>query len=62
MHAPPGRYIGSTAILSRFSGLLLDPAFAHVTSFSEALVLGPESGWPNWQGGFVAWDFEERLA
>ena len=42
MDASPGRYTGPTAILSRFPGRLRDSAFAHVTSFSEALVLGPE--------------------
>ena len=45
MDASLVRYTGPTAILPRFPGRLLDPAFAHVTSFSVALVLGPERGW-----------------
>ena len=45
------RYTGPAAILSRFLGHLLNSASAPVTSFSVALVLGPERGWSNWQGG-----------
>ena len=38
-------YSDPTAILSRFPSLLLDPTFAHVTTFIQNRVLGPETGW-----------------
>ena len=44
-----GANTGPTAILSRFSGLLIDPALAHGTGLVQALALGPESGWSIWQ-------------
>ena len=62
MDASPGRYTGPTAILSRFPGRLLDSAIVHVTSFSAALVFGPERGWSIGQGGFVALDVDELAA
>ena len=39
-----GRSTGCRAILPRFPGRLLDPAFANVIGLVQTLVLGPEKG------------------
>ena len=56
MDACFARCTGRTAILRRFPGRPLLPSFAAITSYSQALALGPERGWSNWQGGFVVWN------
>ena len=54
MDAPFVRCNGLTAILSQFQSLLLDQVLAQTTSLIHTRLLGPETGWSNWQGGFVA--------
>ena len=54
INAPFVRKKGPTAIMTRYPSRLLTPFLAHITNFTQTLVLGPKMGWSKAQGGFAA--------